>query len=77
MPPNAGRKRTGSAGAALFERAIGDGGAGPLQFLAGEGHALAADGTGAGIEAPRPAVAPVDQSQLCRHDRSISSGCDS
>src|SRR5262245_18281697 len=71
------RSYGGSAGAALFERAVGHGRAGPLQLQAGEGHALAADGPGAGIEALGPAVAPVDQSQLSGHDRSIPGTCDS
>ena len=68
---------TASAGAPLFERTVRDGRPGPLQLPAGEGHAAAADGSGAAIEAPRPAVTPVDQSQLCGHDSSIRGTCDS
>src|SRR6266496_2222232 len=58
-----------SAGPALLQRAVGHGRAGPLQLQAGQGHAATADGPGAGIEAPRPAVAPVDQSQQWGHEK--------
>src|SRR5688500_1220395 len=68
---------TGSAGAALFERAVGNGGTGPLQLLAGEGHTAPADGPGAGSEAPRPADAPVHQSKERGRGGSSPGTCDS